>query len=64
VFQEGLLSTYRKAKESNVHLVSAVWVMACDESSTRAPEDKYPIDEEDKYSMLAPLKKYIRVCMQ
>lgn len=60
VFQEGLLSTYRKAKQMGIHIVSPHWVMACDETFMRAQESRYPIEKEEQYLLADPLQKCIK----
>ncbi|KAK3925186.1 Microcephalin [Frankliniella fusca] len=60
VFQEGLLSTFRKAKQLGAHLVSTHWVMACDESFTKVEEARYPVEKLSEYELADPLQKYIK----
>lgn len=60
VFQEGLLSTYRKAKQIGAHLVSTHWVMACDESFSKIDEARYPIEKLQQYEFADPLQKSIK----
>lgn len=62
VFQEGLLSTFRKAKQINAHIVSTHWVMACDESFTKVSEARYPIEKLSEYELADPHIKAIKVC--
>lgn len=61
VFQEGLLSTFRKAKQIGAHLVSTHWVMACDESFSKIEEARYPIEKLQQYEFADPLQKSIKV---
>lgn len=60
VFQEGLLSTFRKAKQIGAHIVSTHWVMACDETFTKIQESRYPIENLDHYELADPLQKTIK----
>ncbi|XP_034230687.1 uncharacterized protein LOC117639275 [Thrips palmi] len=60
VFQEGLLSTFRKAKQIGAHLVSTHWVMACDESFSKIDEARYPIEKLEQYEFADPLQKSIK----
>lgn len=60
VFQEGLLSTFRKAKQLGTCLVSTHWVMACDESFTKVDETRYPIEKLSQYELADPLQKCIK----
>ena len=54
VFQEGLLSSFRKAKQLGAFIVSTHWVMACDETFSKVDEAKYPIEKLPEYELADP----------
>ena len=58
VFNEGLPSTYKKAKKFNCHLVSVLWIEACKEELTKVSEAGYPPIGQEIYENPQSLKKF------
>lgn len=63
IFKDGLMSTYNKAKQWNIPVVSLLWVEACKRHLCIVDPKSYPITNIDQYenpSLYAKLK----VCKQ
>lgn len=58
VFNEGLPSTYKKAKARNCHLVSVLWIEACKEKMGKVSEVGYPPIGNEVYENPNLLKHY------
>ncbi|XP_021939001.1 uncharacterized protein LOC110839260 isoform X3 [Zootermopsis nevadensis] len=58
VFNEGLLSTYKKAIKRKVHLVSVSWIEECKNAQTIVSERLYPPFDMAKYESPNLLKKF------
>lgn len=58
VFNEGLPSTYKKAKKFKCHLVSVLWIEACKEASSKVSEAGYPPIGQQIYENPDSLKNY------
>uniref|UniRef100_A0A672JKK4 BRCT domain-containing protein n=1 Tax=Salarias fasciatus TaxID=181472 RepID=A0A672JKK4_SALFA len=52
VFNNGHSSTWRKAKKSNVHLVSLLWIGRCYENDVHADEELYPALNDESNPVL------------
>lgn len=61
VFNDGLLSTYKKAIKRNVHLVSVSWIEACKNAQTIVSERLYPPFDMAKYESPYLLKRFRKV---
>ncbi|XP_056291910.1 microcephalin isoform X2 [Pseudoliparis swirei] len=61
VFNNGHLATWRKAKNSDVRLVSVLWVGRCYDDCVRVDEDLYPAFNDERNPML---KNKRHRCMQ
>ncbi|XP_053966804.1 uncharacterized protein LOC128868574 [Anastrepha ludens] len=49
IFKDGLLSTYKKAKNWNIPVVSILWVEACKNKRTICDPNEFPISNIDRY---------------
>lgn len=49
VFKDGLLSTYKKAKQMNIPIVSILWIEACKNELRLCDPKDYPISNLDFY---------------
>lgn len=58
VFNEGLPSTYKKAKKFNCHLVSVLWIEACKEARSKVSEAGYPPIGQQVYENPDSLKNF------
>ncbi|XP_029376181.1 microcephalin isoform X2 [Echeneis naucrates] len=61
VFSNGHLSTWKKAKKSDVKLVSVLWVVRCYDDGVRAEEELYPALNDESNPVLKNKKHR---CMQ
>lgn len=61
VFNEGLLSTYKKAVKREVHLVSVSWIEECKKAQTVVSERLYPPFDMAKYESPNLLKRFRKV---
>jgi hypothetical protein len=61
VFNEGLLSTYKKAIKREVHLVSVSWIEECKKAQTIVSERLYPPFDMSKYESPNLLKRFRKV---
>ncbi|XP_030603457.1 microcephalin [Archocentrus centrarchus] len=61
VFNNGHSATWRKAKKSNVHLVSVLWVGRCYDDGVRVDEELYPALNDESNPVLKNKKHR---CMQ
>jgi hypothetical protein len=61
VFNEGLLSTYKKAIKRAVHLVSVSWIEECKKAQTIVSERLYPPFDMAKYESPNLLKRFRKV---
>jgi hypothetical protein len=61
VFNEGLLSTYKKAIKRKVHLVSVSWIEECKNAQTIVSERLYPPFDMAKYESPHLLKRFRKV---
>lgn len=61
VFNEGLLSTYKKAIKREVHLVSVSWIEECKKAQTIVSERLYPPFDMEKYESPNLLKRFRKV---
>ncbi|XP_065368282.1 microcephalin isoform X2 [Calliphora vicina] len=65
VFKEGLMSTFKKAKQMNVPIVSILWIEACKNQRRICDPKDYPISNLDRYENPELYTKMKRVkCMQ
>lgn len=58
VFNEGLPSTYKKAKKMKCHLVSVLWIEACKEELAKVCEAGYPPIGQQVYENPQSLKNF------
>ncbi|XP_034232087.1 serine-rich adhesin for platelets-like [Thrips palmi] len=58
VFNEGLPSTYKKAKKFKCHLVSVLWIEACKEALAKVSEAGYPPIGQQIYENPDSLKNF------
>ncbi|XP_076059112.1 microcephalin [Oratosquilla oratoria] len=49
IFRDGARGCFNKAKKRGLHIVSSLWVEACRENLTKAPESMYPSTSTEKY---------------
>uniref|UniRef100_A0A0A1WJW7 Microcephalin n=1 Tax=Zeugodacus cucurbitae TaxID=28588 RepID=A0A0A1WJW7_ZEUCU len=49
IFKDGLLSTYKKAKNWNIPVVSILWVEACKKKRMICDPNEFPISNIDRY---------------
>lgn len=49
VYKNGSLETFKRAKLLNVHLVSVLWIQACENSKTKICEKLFPAYEKNEY---------------
>jgi hypothetical protein len=61
VFNEGLLSTYKKAIKREVHLVSVSWIEECKKAQTIVSERLYPPFDMEKYESPNLFKRFRKV---
>uniref|UniRef100_A0A3P9JXB3 BRCT domain-containing protein n=1 Tax=Oryzias latipes TaxID=8090 RepID=A0A3P9JXB3_ORYLA len=47
VFNSGHATTWRNAKKSDVHLVSALWIQRCFDEGTRVDEELFPASNDE-----------------
>ncbi|XP_023032022.1 uncharacterized protein LOC6643276 isoform X1 [Drosophila willistoni] len=65
VFKDGLLSTYKKAGEWNIPIVSILWIEACKVQRRLCEPEQFPISNLHKYEYPELFGKITRVrCMQ
>ncbi|KAK3929107.1 Microcephalin [Frankliniella fusca] len=58
IFNEGLPSTYKKAKKLKCHLVSVLWIEACKEELTKVSEAGFPPIGQQLYEDPTCLKNF------
>ena len=61
IFNEGLMSTYKKAIKKNIHLVSVIWIEECKKAQRIVSERLYPPCDIEKYQSPFLLKKFRKV---
>ncbi|XP_055378202.1 microcephalin [Condylostylus longicornis] len=61
VFKDGLLSTYKKAKQLNIPLVSILWIEACKENFKIMDPSLFPISNIDRYEFPEMYDKIKRI---
>ncbi|XP_044731506.1 microcephalin isoform X2 [Chrysoperla carnea] len=61
IFREGQLSTYKKAKKQNCHLLSMLWLHAVRNTGRRVPEQNYPALNLDLYESPVANKKFRKI---
>ncbi|KAJ9577746.1 hypothetical protein L9F63_005666 [Diploptera punctata] len=61
IFNEGLMSTYKKAMKKNIHLVSVLWIEACEKAQGIVSERLYPPCDIEKYESPHLLKRFRKV---
>lgn len=49
VFKDGLLSTFKKATQMNIPIVSILWIEACKNQRRICDPKDYPISNLDRY---------------
>lgn len=49
IFKDGLLSTYKKAKNWGIPIVSILWIEACKKECRICDPSDYPISNLDRY---------------
>lgn len=49
IFKDGLLSTYKKAKNWNIPVVSILWIEACKKKRMICDPNEFPISNIDRY---------------
>ena len=57
VFKDGSLSTYNKAKNLSLHIVSVSWIEACRKEGTRLSEANYPCCNRKSYESPSVIKQ-------